>query len=87
MNRDYQKWDELAPRGLMLIGLGVSITGEAIIAKSKGRGFLRWFVLGVIGLVCINSGVSVFGEAVKHRALYDFTMRQAHRETPHGGIV
>lgn len=80
MNEHYRKWDSLAPRGLALIGLGMSLTGEAIIAKSKRRGFLRWFLLGVIGLVCINSGVAVFGESVKERTLYELEVAQRRGE-------
>lgn len=76
MNTHYEKWDELAPRGLVLIGLGISITGEAISAKSKKRGFLRWFITGVIGLVCLNAGISIFGEAVKERTLYELDLKE-----------
>lgn len=67
----YQQWDKLAPRGLALIGLGVSVTGEAIVAKARRKSFLRWFVVGTLGLILINWGVSVFGEAVKHRAIFE----------------
>lgn len=80
MNEHYEKWDELAPRGLIFIGLGMSITGEAISAKSRKKGFLRWFILGVIGLVCLNAGISIFGEAVKERTLYELDLKEA-RET------
>lgn len=76
MNPHYEKWDELAPRGLVLIGLGVSITGEAIAAKARGKGFLKWFIKGVIGLVVLNAGVAIFGESVKQRVLYELDVRQ-----------
>jgi hypothetical protein len=76
MNEHYQKWDELAPRGLLLIGLGISITGQAIIAKAKGRGFFKWFLKGLLGLILINSGVAVFGESVKHRVLYELDIQK-----------
>jgi len=71
MDEHYEKWDQLAPRGLALIGLGISIIGEAIAAKSHKKGFLRWFIRGVLGLVALNAGISIFGEAVKHRTLYE----------------
>jgi len=35
MNENYEKWDELAPRGLVLIGFGICLTGEGIIAKGS----------------------------------------------------
>lgn len=76
MNEHYEKWDELAPRGLMLIGLGVSIIGQAIAAKIKEKGFLRWFLLGTLGLVIFNSGIALFGEAVKHRTLYEIEVQR-----------
>jgi hypothetical protein len=75
MNEHYERWDDLAPRGMMLIGLGLSLTGEAISAKSRGKGFLRWFLLGALGLIVVNSGVAVLGEAVKHRVLYELDIK------------
>ncbi|MDZ4671297.1 MAG: hypothetical protein SH821_10545 [Phototrophicales bacterium] len=80
MNEHYEKWDELAPRGLILIGLGISVTGEAISAKSRKKGFLRWFLVGAIGLICLNAGIAIFGEAVKERTLYELDLK-AVRET------
>jgi hypothetical protein len=80
MNEHYEKWDTLAPRGLALIGLGLSITGQAISVKSRGRGFLRWFLLGTLGLIVVNSGVALFGEAVKHRALYEMKVQKTFEQ-------
>lgn len=74
MNENYEKWDELAPRGLVLIGLGLSIIGQAISAKSKRKPIWRWFIMGTIGLVIFNSGIAVFGESIKHRTLYEVTL-------------
>ncbi len=74
MDENYEKWDELAPRGLALIGFGLSVTGEAIGLKAQGKAFWRWFILGTIGLIIVNSGIAVFGEAVKHRAMYDLKL-------------
>lgn len=76
MNEHYEKWDTLAPRGLALIGLGLSLTGQAISMKTNGRPFWRWFLLGMVGLITVNSGVSVFGDAVKHRALYEVRLSE-----------
>ncbi|MCU0499467.1 MAG: hypothetical protein MUF87_19120 [Anaerolineae bacterium] len=76
MNEHYEKWDELAPRGLALIGFGLSLTGEAIAAKSRGKAFWRWFLVGTIGLIIVNSGIAVFGEAIKQRTLYESKLEQ-----------
>jgi len=83
MNEHYQRWDELAPRGLILIGLGLSLTGEAITAKGHRRGAVRWFTVGVLGLAAVNAGIAIFGEAVKERVLYELDV-QKMRE---GGTV
>lgn len=80
LNEHYEKWDEFAPRGLLLIGFGISVIGQAIGAKTKGKSFLRWFFTGTIGLILINSGVAIFGEAIKHRTLYDFKLQQYSSE-------
>ncbi len=75
MNENYEKWDELAPRGLLIIGLGISLIGQAIVIKAKGKGFLGWFIMGMLGLIAFNGGVSIFGEAVKHRTLYEIEVK------------
>lgn len=80
MNEHYQKWDELAPRGLILIGLGVSLTGQGIIAKANKKGIVAWFFWGTLGLLVLNAGISIFGEAIKERALYELEVQKL-RET------
>ncbi len=54
-------WLVFSIAGLILIGAGVSVVGEAIIRKAAGD---PWFVMGTLGLVVLNAGVSVFGQAV-----------------------
>ncbi len=71
MNEYYEKWDKLSVPGLILMGLGLAVTGQGIAAKANRKPFLRWFVLGTLGLIAFNSGASLFGEAVKNRALYE----------------
>jgi hypothetical protein len=58
------RWLVFSISGLILIGAGVSITGEAIIRKGSGA---PWFALGTLGLVVLNSGVSFVGQGVIHR--------------------
>ena len=50
--------------GLLLVGAGVSIVGEAVIRKAAEE---PWFLMGTLGLVVLNSGVSVFGQAIVYR--------------------
>jgi hypothetical protein len=71
MDQHYQQWSELGPRGLLLIGAGISLVGEAVVQRARRRSALRWLLLGTLGLVALNAGVSLFGESVKHRALYE----------------
>jgi hypothetical protein len=62
------QWLFKAPLGLMLIGLGFSIAGDAVSRKHKAQ---SWFWRGTLGLVLMNAGVSVVGDAVRHRTLMD----------------
>lgn len=71
MSDHFRQWSELAPRGLLLIGAGISIIGQATILKSRRKGFLRWAIPGTLGLIVFNAGIAVFAEAVKHRTLYE----------------
>ncbi len=71
MDYHYEEWSTNAPRGLLLIGAGVSVVGQAIVLKAQRKAGWKWFLMGVVGLIALNSGVSIFGEAVKHRALYE----------------
>ncbi len=61
-----RRWLGFSISGLILIGAGVSVVGEAIIAKGAGA---PWFLLGTAGLVILNAGVSVFGQGVVYRGL------------------
>ena len=81
MNENYEKWDELAPRGLLTIGLGMSLLGQAITAKANKRGFFSWFLIGSLGLMALNAGISIFGEAVKHRTLYEMEVKSLREES------
>jgi hypothetical protein len=71
MDQHYQKWSELAPRGMLLIGAGVSIIGHATILKARRKSVWKWGFFGLLGLIVLNSGVALFGESMKHRTLYE----------------
>ena len=67
----FRRWRLFAPLGLTLIGLGVSVVGNAVALKIANVEMWEWFVHGTLGLIILNAGVAIFGEAVKNRALYE----------------
>ncbi len=71
MDHHYEVWSTNAPRGLLLIGAGVLIVGQAIVLKAQRKAGWRWLLMGFLGLIVLNSGVAIFGESVKHRTLYE----------------
>ncbi|MEM9985308.1 MAG: hypothetical protein AAF804_09450 [Bacteroidota bacterium] len=76
-NSYYRKWRWIAPLGLMLIGLGFSLTGQAIILKAGPSPWWEWVGLGTLGLVTFNAGISIFGDAVKRRVWDEILTRKA----------
>ena len=64
-------WFWLAPVGLILTGLGLSVTLEAAGRKWKGAPAGNWFPLGTLGLAIFNSGIAVFGDAVRRRSAHE----------------
>lgn len=62
----------MAPSGLTLIGLGFSLTGEAILWKGASAPGWQWVLLGTAGLVIFNAGIAVFGDAVKRRFWFEW---------------
>jgi hypothetical protein len=81
MSDHFRQWSELAPRGLLLIGAGISIIGQATILKSRRKRFLRWAIPGTLGLIVFNAGIAVFAEAVKHRTLYELNAENSDTPT------
>ena len=71
MEEVFYRWLVEAVAGLILIGFGLSLFGQAVIYKSKGESLKKWFLWGTISLVVINAGICVFGDAVKHRVIYE----------------
>ncbi len=55
------RWWLYSVGGLVLIGAGLSVLGEAIIAKSSGR---AWFLVGTGALILVNSGICLVAGAV-----------------------
>lgn len=66
-----RRWLGFSIFGLILIGAGFSIAGEAIILKGSQAPFWSWFLLGTAGLVVLNSGVSCVGQGVIEKVKLD----------------
>lgn len=77
LHENYEKWSSFSVLGLLIISLGLSLTGNAIASKSKGK---NWFIKSIIGLIVFNSGIVIFGEAVKARALYEWELKKLRKE-------
>ncbi len=59
--RNSLSWWMYSVGGLLLVGAGLSVLGEAIIAKSSGK---AWFLVGTFALILVNSGICLIAEAV-----------------------
>jgi hypothetical protein len=55
------KWFLFSISGLLLTGLGLSLSIEAGIHKANNQ---DWFLNGAFGLIAFNTGLSLFGRAV-----------------------
>ena len=71
MEEVFYKWLIESVLGLILIGFGLSLFGQAVIYKSKGESLRKWFLWGTISLIVVNAGICVFGDAVKQRIIYE----------------
>ncbi len=66
-----KKWLVFAVGGLLLIGFGLSVFGQAVILKYDQSSFLAWFGTGTLSLILVNAGISVFGQAVVFKVKLD----------------
>lgn len=71
MKKIKRKWLIYSVSGILLMGFGFSVMGEAMIAKALEKGFLSWFLMGTVGLSLIFAGLSFFGQAVVYKTLID----------------
>ena len=71
MDPHYEAWSTDAPRGLLLISVGVAIVGQAIVLKARRKPGWQWLIMGFLGVTVLNSGVALYGESIKHRTLYE----------------
>jgi len=56
------KWLLYSIGGLLVLGFGLSLLGEAIIQKSQQTAL--WVYWGTLALVVTNSGICLIGQAV-----------------------
>lgn len=68
-------WLIFAIAGLTLIGLGLSLMGEALIRKYESNSWHDWFWWGTAALIVINTGISLFGKAITLRVILDNTKK------------
>jgi hypothetical protein len=66
-----KKWLIYAVTGILIMGFGLSVMGEALIAKAMGKVFLNWFLVGTAGLALIFAGLSFFGQAIVYKCILD----------------
>ncbi len=76
-NEHYDKWNLFSAVGMLIIGLGLSVIGDATFSKVNGK---PWILKGTIGLILFNAGIAIFGDAVKSRALYEWELKQETSE-------
>ncbi|HEX9951874.1 MAG TPA: hypothetical protein VGB53_08915 [Rubricoccaceae bacterium] len=67
-------WARLAPAGLIAVGFGASLIGEATLRKGRGEAFALY---GTAALTVFNAGLCLFGEVVRHRVLADVARGEA----------
>ena len=67
----FVNWLIFSVIGLLLLGAGLSVFGEAVILKSGGAGFGKWFAWGTVSLIIFNTGISFVGRAVGYRVRLD----------------
>jgi uncharacterized membrane protein len=67
------KWLKFAVGGILLMGFGLSLLGEAGNLKMSGSDFVVWFGLGTLSLSVFFAGLSLFGQAVVFKSQLDKT--------------
>ena len=71
MDSEFYRWLFEAVAGLILIGLGLSLFGQAVIYKSKGEKVVKWFLWGTLSLIVVNAGLCILVDSVKPRIYYE----------------
>ena len=66
-----RKWLIFAVSGLLFIGFGLSLFGEASHLKNTEAPVRDWVSLGTLALIVFNAGISLFGQAIVYRVKMD----------------
>ena len=61
------KWLTFSISGLVLVGFGLSLFGEALYLKYNTQGTWSWIGLGTLSLTVFNAGLCFFGQGVIYR--------------------
>jgi hypothetical protein len=64
MQREKVLWLVKGVAGLLAIGAGLSVFGEALIRKLNGDG---WFWIGTLSLVLVNFGLCLMFDSHNHQ--------------------
>ncbi|EIM73420.1 hypothetical protein A3SI_18036 [Nitritalea halalkaliphila LW7] len=80
MNETKKKWLQLAPAGILLMGFGLSVIGEATGMKIQGGSTWEWVLWGTGGLAAFFAGLSLFGQAVVLKGQLDADKRKQQRK-------
>lgn len=73
------KWLTYAVTGFLMMGLGLSLFGDAIVLKMNTNEFYNWFAYGTLALVIFFAGLSIFGQAVVFKTLMDKKKQKRRR--------
>ena len=57
-----RKWLFFSIFGMLLLGFGLSLLGEAILYKFQDD--FKWFYWGTAALATFNAGIGLIGEAI-----------------------
>ena len=82
MNRHKKLWLLFCISGLIIIGAGLCLFGEALSLKMEHAETSSWFWWGTASLVFINSGVSFFGNGIKYRMYYENYKKEGKLNQP-----
>lgn len=69
-----------APLGLILVGAGASMLGDASHVKASGAPFWHWFLYGTLSLSVFNAGLCVFGQAIIFRIRYEWQLQRNNQQ-------
>ncbi|MBD2020922.1 hypothetical protein H6F43_12105 [Leptolyngbya sp. FACHB-36] len=64
MQQEKQLWLIKGVAGLLCVGFGLSVFGEALIQKLNGG---NWFWIGTASLVLINTGLCLMFDSHNHQ--------------------